>query len=143
MVNIEENEENNKEKNKRNLLIDKEKNKIIKQKIKSAQKMNKKKLVINNTNIFKDDKEIYISKDNITSTRYIKDEDIIDKPLLLDMNVFKVDKNKGSLENRISELEFFTKKKLDELVKEIKIFIPIHFNSHIRNYSVDKKNKEK
>ena len=143
MVNIEENEDNNKEKNKRNLLIDKEKNKIIKQKIKSAQKMNKKKLVINNTNIFKDDKEIYISKDNITSTRYIKDEDIIDKPLLLDMNVFKVDKNKGSLENRISELEFFTKKKLDELVKEIKIFIPIHFNSHIRNYSVDKKNKEK
>ena len=138
ILNIEGNEENNTEKNKRITLNDKEKNKMIKQKIKSAQKMNKKKLVINNTNISKDDKEIYVSKDILTSTRYIKDEDIIDKPLLFDMNVFKVDKSKGSLENRVAELEFFTKKKLDELVKEIKIFIPIHFNSHIRNYSVDK-----
>ena len=56
------------------------------------------------------------------------------------MNVFNVEKKKGNLENRLMELEYFTKKKLDELVKEIKIFIPIHFNSYIKNYSVNKKN---
>ena len=138
IINAKEKEDINSDKKKINFISDSEKNKKIKQKIKSAQKTNKKKLVINNTNIFKDEKEIYISKDILTSTRYIKDEDIIDKPLLFDTNIFKVDKNKGSLENRITELEYFTKKKLDELVKEIKIFIPIHFNSHIRNYSVDK-----
>ena len=114
------------------------KNERVEHKLKSAQKQNKRKLKLNKTNIFKDDKEIYLSKDILTSTRYIKDEDIIDKPLLFDMNIFKADKNKGNLENRINELEYFLKKKLDELVKEIKIFIPIHFNSHIRNYTVDK-----
>ena len=93
---------------------------------------------LNNINSYKDDKEIYISKDIIKNTRYIKDEDIIDKPLLYDMNIFKIEKKNGNLENRIIELEYFTKKKLDELVKEIKIFIPIHFNSYIRNYSIDK-----
>ena len=123
----------NKEKNNTN-----KKNERVEHKLKSAQKQNKRKLKLNKTNIFKDDKEIYLSKDILTSTRYIKDEDIIDKPLLFDMNIFKADKNKGNLENRINELEYFLKKKLDELVKEIKIFIPIHFNSHIRNYTVDK-----
>ena len=106
---------------------------------KSTGKNLKKILKLNNTtNYFKDDKEIYLSKDLLTSTRYIKDEEIIDKPLLYDTNFFKIDKNKGNLENRIMELEYFTKKKLDELVKEIKIFIPIHFNSHIKNYSLEK-----
>ena len=70
--------------------------------------------------------------------RYVRDEDIIDIPLLVDPNTFKVDESKGSLENKIMELEFFTKKKLDELVREIKNFIPIHFNSHIKNYTVQK-----
>ena len=107
-------------------------------KLKSAHKINKKKLKLNKANFFKDDKDIYLSKNILTSTRYIKDEEIIDMPLLYDMNAFKIDKNKGNLENRITELEYFTKKKLDELVKEIKIFIPIHFNSHLKDYSLNK-----
>ena len=89
-------------------------------------------------NIIKDDKDIYLSKDSIKNARYIKDEDIIDQPLVLDMNVLKIDQKKGNLENRLIELEYFTKKKLDELVREIKIYIPIHFNSYIKNYSLDK-----
>ena len=97
-----------------------------------------KKFDLERVNVLKDDKDIYLSKDTIKNTRYVKDEDIIDEPLILDMNTFKMDQKKGSLENRIIELEYFTKKKLDELVREIKIYIPIHFNSHIRNYSVDK-----
>ena len=97
-----------------------------------------KKFDLERVNALKDDKDIYLSKDTIKNTRYVKDEDIIDEPLILDMNTFKMDQKKGSLENRIIELEYFTKKKLDELVREIKIYIPIHFNSHIRNYSVDK-----
>ena len=89
-------------------------------------------------NIFKDDKDIYLSKENIKNVRYVKDEDIIDQPLILDVNNYKFDQRKGNLENRLMELEYFTKKKLDELVREIKIFIPIHFNSYIKNYSIDK-----
>ena len=122
---------------KKNNNINKNSNKEFK--VKSAQKQSKKKLDFNKINKFKDDKEIYLSKDILINTRYIKDENIIDKPLLYDTQVFKFEKNKGTLENRIAELEYFTKKKLDELVKEIKIFIPIHFNSHIKNYSGDKK----
>ena len=107
----------------------------IRQKIKSGSKSTQSKLKGN-----EDIDDIYLSKDYIKSTRYVKDEEIIDKPLLLDMNVFNIEKKKGNLENRLMELEYFTKKKLDELVKEIKIFIPIHFNSYIKNYSVNKKN---
>ena len=135
---------NNVEENDQFSSFDKQKN-IIKnnnslgKKFKSAKKKyNQIKLKLNKTNIIKDDKDIYLTKEILKSTRYIKDEDIIDRPLLYDMNIFKFDKNKGNLENRVAELEFFMKKKLDELVKEIKIFIPIHFNSHIRDYSVNK-----
>ena len=110
-------------------------NNEIRQKIKSGSKSKQSKLKVS-----EDIDDIYLSKDYIKSTRYVKDEDIIDKPLLLDMNVFNIEKKKGNLENRLSELEYFTKKKLDELVKEIKIFIPIHFNSYIKNYSVNKNN---
>ena len=99
----------------------------------------KKKLKLSIPNIFKDDKDIYLPKETAKNTKYIKDEDIIDKPLILDKNIFRFDQTKGNLENRIMELEYFTKKKLDELVKEIKNFIPIHFNSYIKNYSVEKK----
>ena len=96
------------------------------------------KLDLERTNIFKDDNDIYLSKENIKNVRYVKDEDIIDQPLILDMNNYKIYQKKGNLENRLMELEYFTKKKLDELVREIKIFIPIHFNSYIKNYSFDK-----
>ena len=109
-------------------------NNEIRQKIKSGSKSKQRKLKVSD-----DLDDIYLSKDYIKNTRYVKDEEIIDKPLLLDMNVFNVEKKKGNLENRLMELEYFTKKKLDELVKEIKIFIPIHFNSYIKNYSVNKK----
>ena len=110
-------------------------NNEIRQKLKSSSKPKQSKLKVN-----EDLDDIFLSKDYIKSTRYVKDEEIIDRPLLLDMNVFNVEKKKGNLENRLMELEYFTKKKLDELVKEIKIFIPIHFNSYIKNYSVNKKN---
>ena len=133
---------NNIEENEQFSSFDKKNENITRKQLKSAKKNNQIKLKLNQTNIFKDDKDIYLTKDALKSTRYIKDEDIIDQPLIYDMNVFKFDHKKGNLENRLAELEFFTKKKLDELVKEIKIFIPIHFNSHIRNYSVNKaKNK--
>jgi len=81
-------------------------------------------------NFFNDD--IYINKDLIKNINYCKDEDIIDKPLLINQTNFKVDNTKGSLENKVLELEYFTKRKLDELVREIKNFIPIHFNAYIK-----------
>ena len=99
--------------------------------LKTDAKKKSKKFELEKINIIKDDKDIYLSRDSIRNARYVKDEDIIDQPLLLDMNVFKIDQKKGSLENRLIELEYFTKKKLDELVREIKIYIPIHFNSYI------------
>ena len=46
------------------------------------------------------------------------------------------EKKKSVVEKKIIELEFFTKKKFDELVNEIKNFIPIHFNSYIRDYKI-------
>ena len=85
--------------------------------------------------IDKKNKDILLDKNTYRKIRLINDEEIIDKPLISDKNIFKIDKNKGFLENKIIELEYFTKKKFDELVKEIKIFIPIHFNSHLRDYS--------
>ena len=97
------------------------------------------KLNLNHINKDKDDKDIYLDKEVFKNIRFIKDEEIIDRPLLFDRNTFNIDKNKGLLENKILELEFFTKKKFDELVNEIKHFIPIHFNSHLKNYSVTKK----
>ena len=88
----------------------------------------------------KNEKDIYLDNDVFKKIRFIKDEKIIDKPLLLDGDIFKISQNKGSLENKIIELEYFTKKKFDELVKEIKTFIPIHFNSHLKDYSFKKQN---
>ena len=84
----------------------------------------------NNNNFFNDD--IYINKNLINNINYCKDEDIIDKPLLINQKDFKVDNIKGNLENKILELEYFTKRKLDELVREIRNFIPIHFNAYIK-----------
>ena len=105
----------------------------------TEKKMDGFKLSLNYVNKDKDDKDIYIDKEVFKNVRFIKDEEIIDRPLLFDRNNFKIDKNKGLLENKILELEFFTKKKFDELVNEIKHFIPIHFNSHLKNYSITKK----
>ena len=82
----------------------------------------------------------------INNLRCVRDQDLIDKPLVLyRKNIFIVDPTRSNIENRIIELEFFTKKKFDELVSEIKNFIPIHFNSYIRDYKIiqspDKKKK--
>ena len=101
-----------------------------------------------NLNLNHKDKEhinsIYKTQRNLSSKikkkfssgfELIPDEDIIDMPLLKKENL-EIDKNKNKLEKRIIELEFFTKKKFDELVKEIKNFIPIHFNSYVKNYII-------
>ena len=94
-----------------------------------------------NRNI-EDNKEIYFDKKIESKINYIKDKDIIDKPLLFNQTNFEIIKERGDVENKILELEFFTKKKFDELVKEIKNFIPIHFNSHLKDYNiVEIKNK--
>ena len=81
-------------------------------------------------NLFDD--EIYVNKDTIKTLNYCKDENIIDKPLIINQTDFRVDNVKGSLENKILELEYYTKRKLDELVREIKNFIPIHFNAYLK-----------
>ncbi len=69
--------------------------------------------------------------------RKIEDEQIIDIPLIpYNRNFLEINKNKSEIEKRVIELEYFTKKKFDELVNEIKNFIPIHFNSYIKDYSI-------
>ncbi len=70
-----------------------------------------------------------------SNIQIIPDCEIIDIPLIQTENL-QIDKNKTQLEKKIIELEFFTKKKFDELVKEIKNFIPIHFNSYIKDYKI-------
>ena len=76
------------------------------------------------------------NKNKLPSNIYIiPDSEIIDIPLIQNENL-KIDKTKTQLEKKIIELEFFTKKKFDELVKEIKNFIPIHFNSYIKDYKI-------
>lgn len=80
-------------------------------------------------------KDIYLDKEIINNLKCVKDQDIIDKPLILyTKNYFRIDPTKSKIENKLIELEYFTKRKFDELVQEIKNFIPIHFNSHLRNY---------
>ena len=108
--------------------------------LKTEKKEKEVKVKFDNKNVDKNDKEIYINNDVFKKMRFIKDEKIIDKPLILDRDIFKISQNKGSLENKIIELEYFTKKKFDELVKEIKTFIPIHFNSHLKDYTFKKQN---
>ena len=76
--------------------------------------------------------DIFVNKDEIKKMNYYKDKDIIDKPLLVNQIDFRVQNSKGTVENKILELEYFTKKKFDELVREIKNFIPIHFNAYVK-----------
>ena len=98
---------------------------------------------LNKNENIENDKEIYLDKEIVNNLRCVRDHDLIDKPLVLyRKNIFIVDPTRSNIENRIIELEFFTKKKFDELVEEIKNFIPIHFNSHLRNYTVIKKKYE-
>lgn len=79
-------------------------------------------------------KEIFYDKKIEKEINYVKDKYIIDKPLLSNQEKFEISKEKGDVERKIIELEYFTKKKFDELVKEIKNFIPIHFNSYVKDY---------
>ena len=81
-------------------------------------------------------REIFFDKKDENKINYIKDKDIIDKPLLSNQYNFELINEKGGLEKKIIELEYFTKKKLDELVKEIKNFIPIHFNAYLKDYTI-------
>ena len=83
-----------------------------------------------NYNILNED--IFVNKDEIKKMNYYKDQDIIDKPLIVNQANFKINDSKGTVENKLMELEYFTKKKFDELVREIKNFIPIHFNAYIK-----------
>ena len=76
--------------------------------------------------------DIFVNKDEIKKMNYYKDKDIIDKPLVANQIDFRVQNSKGTVENKILELEYFTKKKFDELVREIKNFIPIHFNAYVK-----------
>ena len=102
-------------------------------------KFNKNYLSYNNIFEKENDKEIYLDKDTICKLKCVKDDKIIDKPLLLNnKDYFSFDLKKSNVENKIIELEYFTKRKFDELVREIKYFIPIHFNSHIKNYETKK-----
>ena len=80
-------------------------------------------------------KEIFYDKKIENEINYVKDKDIIDMPLLSNQAKFEVSREKGDVERKIIELEYFTKKKFDELVKEIKNFIPIHFNSYLKDYN--------
>ena len=81
----------------------------------------------------------YNYRDFLGKINIIKDKEIIDKPLLCNQETFEVRKCAGDLEKKLLHLEFFIKKKLDELVREIKVYIPIHFNSHTRDYNIIEK----
>ena len=107
----------------------------------TGNKINKKKVLRNidsyNSLTYKQyGKELYYDKSIEKELNYIKDKDIIDEPLISNQENFKLIEEKGGIDKKLLELEFFTKKKFDELVKEIKNFIPIHFNSHLKDYTL-------
>ena len=107
----------------------------------TGNKINKKKVLRNidsyNSLTYKQyGKELYYDKSIEKELNYIKDKDIIDEPLISNQDNFKLIEEKGGIDKKLLELEFFTKKKFDELVKEIKNFIPIHFNSHLKDYTL-------
>ena len=109
--------------------------------LKTVNNINKKKIIrnidsYNSLTSRQYDKELYYDKSIEKELNYIKDKDIIDEPLITNQENFNLIKEKGGIDKKILELEFFTKKKFDELVKEIKNFIPIHFNSHLKDYTI-------
>ena len=81
----------------------------------------------------------FLTKEVLEKINIIKDEEIIDKPLLCNQGNFEVRKCTGDVEKKLLHLEYFMKKKFDELVREIKIFIPIHFNAYTRDYNIIEK----
>jgi len=111
----------------------------------SENKINKRKIIrniesYNSLTSRQYDKELFYDKSIEKKLNYIKDKDIIDEPLISNQENFNLIEEKGSIDKKILELEFFTKKKFDELVKEIKNFIPIHFNSHLKDYTIFERN---
>ena len=77
--------------------------------------------------------DIFFDKNQEKKIKYIYDKDIIDKPLIINKYNFELVRVKGGIENKLFALENFTKKKFDELVEEIKNFIPIHFNTYLKD----------
>ena len=61
----------------------------------------------NKYNIFNED--IFVNKIMINKRNYFRDEDIIEKPLLINQTHFKFGNLKGGAENKLMELEYFTK----------------------------------
>ena len=98
--------------------------------------LNSSKLKENKNRIKSKDMEEISNKNFLKKIAFIRDEQIIDKPLLCNQENFEVSRSAGDMEKKLLHLEFFVKKKFDELVKEIKIFIPIHFNSYTRDYNI-------
>lgn len=98
--------------------------------------LNNSKIKENKNRIKSKDLEEISNKTILKKIAFIRDEEIIDKPLLCNQENFVVSRSAGDMEKKLLHLEFFVKKKFDELVKEIKIFIPIHFNSYTRDYNV-------
>jgi hypothetical protein len=98
--------------------------------------LNNSKIKENKNRIKSKDMEEISNKNILKKIAFIRDEQIIDKPLLCNQENFEVSRSAGDLEKKLLHLEFFVKKKFDELVKEIKIFIPIHFNSYTRDYNI-------
>ena len=105
--------------------------KIQENNLKESQiKYNNQLRTLRNYNFLNED--IFVNKEDIKKMNYYKDQDIIDKPLIVNQVNIDIQKSKGTIENKLIELEYFTKKKFDELVREIKNFIPIHFNAYIK-----------
>ena len=77
--------------------------------------------------------DIFFDINQEKKIKYIYDKDIIDKPLIINKYNFELVRVKGGIENKLFALENFTKKKFDELVEEIKNFIPIHFNTYLKD----------
>jgi len=98
--------------------------------------LNNSKTKENKNRIKSKDIEEISNKNILKKIAFIRDEQIIDKPLLCNQENFEVSRSAGDMERKLLHLEFFVKKKFDELVKEIKIFIPIHFNSYTRDYNI-------
>jgi hypothetical protein len=92
-----------------------------------------------NRNEKENNKDIYLDKEIINNLKCVKDQDLIDKPLILyTKNYFRIDPTKSKIENKLIELEYFTKKKFDELIyldnfiNVIYIFILIYLAKNLK-----------
>ena len=89
--------------------------------LKTENKINKRKIIrniesYNSLTSRQYDKDIYYDKSIEKQLNYIKDKDIIDEPLISNQENFKLINEKGTLDQKILELEYFTKKKFDEQI---------------------------